>query len=361
MFARMNRFILPITGFMIISGCYGLVKLDNDVDFHNHIEPLNLKNPALQWKKRTKDPIQDMVIVNDSLVLVWTHRGSVMIMNMKNGEKQGTSWTPSMGHITYLTISNNGNLFFYNSMKNDLVGAYDIRSGKHLWKNRVNHLIKNEPIVLSDSVVVIGTRMGLALYDAYNGDIIREKTNRLGIIRMIPSNDGRFFVVTDEGYLNCYDHHLKILWIQNLKLDFHLREYLERDQIFVGPGNDTLWVLDIETGMIKHGIDFMNGFDFKVQDNDLFLLYRDGSLTRKDIDGETSWTSNFKLGLPIGSFFHANGHLFIPFAKGVAISVETETGTEIWRSDTLRRLTGFWRSGTGILLQDIEFDMQYYK
>ena len=361
MVIQMNRFILSIVGLMIISGCYGLVRLDEGVNFHNDIEPLNLKSPTLQWKKRTKDPIQDMIIVNDSLVLVWTHRGSVMIMNMNNGEKQGTSWTPSMGHITYLTISNDGNQFFYISMKNDLVGAYDIRSGKHLWKNRVDHLIKNEPIILSDSVVLIGTRMGLELYDAYNGELIKEKNDRFGLIKIIPSKDGRFLMVTDDGQLNCYDHHLKKLWAQDLKLDLHLRENIERDRVFIGPGNDTLWVLDMETGMIKHGIDFVNGFDFRVQDNDLYLLYRDGSLVRKDINGQTSWTSDFKLGLPIGSFFPANGQLFIPFARGVAISVETETGTEIWRSDPLRRLTGFWRSGTGFLLQDIEFRMQYYK
>jgi len=361
MVIQMNRFILSIVGLIIISGCYGLVRLDEGVDFHNDIEPLNLKSPTFQWKKRTKDPIQDMIIVNDSLVLVWTHRGSVMIMNMNNGEKQGTSWTPSMGHITYLTISNDGNLFFYISMKNDLVGAYDIRSGKHLWKNRVDDLIKNKPIILSDSEVVFGTRMGLELYDAYNGELIRKKNSRFGLIKIISSTDGRILVATDDGHLNCYDHHLKKLWTQDLKLDLHLREYVEHDRIFVGPGNDTLWVLDMKTGIIIHGLEFVNGFDFRVRDNDLFLLYRDGRLTRRDINGQTSWTSDFKLGLPIESFFHANTNLFIPFAKGVAISVETEKGMEIWRSDTLRRLTGFWRSGTGFLMQDIEFQMQYYK
>ena len=330
MLIQINRFILSIIGLIIISGCYGLVRLDEGVDFYNDIEPLHLKSPTFQWKKSTKDPIQDMIIVNDSLVLVWTHRGSVMIMNMNNGEKQGTSWTPSMGHITYLTISNDGNLFFYISMKNDLVGAYDIRSGKHLWKNRVDHLIKNKPIILSESEVVFGTRMGLELYDAYNGELIKEKYDRFGLIKIISSSDGRFLMVTD-------------------------------DRIFVGPGNDTLWVLDMKTGTIIHGLDFVNGFDFRVRDNDLFLLYRDGRLTRRNINGQTSWTSDFKLGLPIESFFHANTNLFIPFAKGVAISVETEKGMEIWRSDTLRRLTGFWRSGTGFLMQDIEFQMQYYK
>ena len=46
MVIQMNRFILSIVGLMIISGCYGLVRLDEGVNFHNDIEPLNLKNPT---------------------------------------------------------------------------------------------------------------------------------------------------------------------------------------------------------------------------------------------------------------------------------------------------------------------------
>jgi outer membrane protein assembly factor BamB len=120
-------------------------------------------------------------------------------------------------------------------------------------------------------------------------------------------------------------------------------------------------VLDEETGNIQNSIQFINGFEFTVQDNDLFFLYRDGLLKRMSLNKRTFWASDFELGIPGESFFHTDENLIVPFAKGVVINVNMNTGTEIWRSDSLQRLTGFWQAGRGFLMQDIKYQMQYYR
>ncbi|SVD59182.1 uncharacterized protein METZ01_LOCUS412036, partial [marine metagenome] len=205
------QFILSILLWIMISGCYGSVHLDDDVKFDHINELIRLNHPTLQWYQKTKDPIQDLIRVNDSLALIWTHRGSVMIFNLNIGRKQGSAWTPSMGHITGITVNNGGNRFAFISMKNRMVGAYDIRAGKQIWKNRVDNLINNEPLILSDTVVVIGTRYGIKLFDLNNGELIKEKNNRFGVVKFIPANDGRFLVVTDDGHLQSYNTQLSQL------------------------------------------------------------------------------------------------------------------------------------------------------
>ena len=168
---------------ILIIGCYGSVQLNNDVEFYRNQKPTNLNHPALQWNRKMKNPIKGLITVNDSLALVWTHRRGVMILNLNNGKKEGSVWTPPMGgHITDLTVSKDGQLFAYVSMKNKVIGAYDIRKGKHIWKRNADNLIKNKPLILSDSIMVVGLRSGIKLFNLNNGEIIKEKLNRFGVI-----------------------------------------------------------------------------------------------------------------------------------------------------------------------------------
>ena len=347
---------------ILIIGCYGSVQLNNDVEFYRNQRPTNLNHPVLQWNRKMKNPIKGLITVNDSLALVWTHRSGVMILNLNNGKKEGSAWTPPMGgHITDLTVSKDGKLFAYISMKNRMIGAYDIRKGKHIWKRSTNNLIKNKPLILSDSIMVVGLRSGIKLFNLNNGEIIKEKLNRFGVIKLFPTSLERFLMVTDSGFLQCYDYQLSKIWSQTLSLNFESNINVDQDRIFIGPGRDTLWVLDEETGNIQNSIQFINGFEFTVQDNDLFLLYRDGPLKRMSLNKRTFWASDFELGIPGESFFHTDENLIVPFAKGVVINVNMNTGTEIWRSDSLQRLTGFWQAGRGFLMQDIKYQMQYYR
>ena len=95
---------------LLIIGCYGSVKLNNDVKFYQNQIPTNLNHPALQWHHKMKNPIKGLITVNDSLALVWTHRSGVKILNLKSGKKEGPAWTPPMGgHITDLKVNDNVN------------------------------------------------------------------------------------------------------------------------------------------------------------------------------------------------------------------------------------------------------------
>ena len=347
---------------LLIIGCYGSVKLNNDVKFYQNQSPSNLNYPALQWHHKMKNPIKGLITVNDSLALVWTHRSGVKILNLKSGKKEGTAWTPPLGgHITDLTVNDNGQLFAYISMKNKVVGVYDIRKGNHVWKKNVNNLIKNKPLILSDSVMAVGLRSGIKLFNLKNGEMTQEKFNRHGVIKLFSTNLKRFLMVTDSGVLQCYDYQLSKIWSQALNLNFESNIYIDDDKIFIGPGRDTLWVLDEETGNIQNSIQFINGFEFSVKDNDLILTYRDGSLKRINLNKKTLWASNFEMGIPSESSFHTDENLIIPFTKGVVININMRTGAEIWRSDSLKRLTGFWKAGPGFLMQDIKYQVQYYR
>ena len=347
---------------LLIIGCYGSVKLNNDVKFYQNQIPTNLNHPALQWHHKMKNPIKGLITVNDSLALVWTHRSGVKILNLKSGKKEGPAWTPPMGgHITDLKVNDNGQLFAYVSMKNKVVGVYDIRKGNHVWKKIVYNLIKNKPLILSDSIMVVGLRSGIKLFNLNNGELMQEKLNRFGVIKLFSTNLERFLMVTDSGVLQCYDYQLSKIWSQALSLNFESNIHIDQDKIFIGPGRDTLWVLDEGTGNIQNSIQFINGLEFNVQDNDLILTYRDGSLKRINQNKRTLWASNFEMGIPSESFFHTDENLIIPFAKGVVININIHTGAEIWRSDSLQRLTGFWKAGPGFLMQDIKYQVQYYR
>ena len=357
--AHLFHFVLL---WLLIIGCYGSVKLNNDVEFYQKQMPTSLNYPVLQWNHKMKKPIKGLITVNDSLALVWTHRSGVMIMNLNDGKKEGPAWNPPMGgHITDLTVNNSGQLFAYVSMKNKMIGVYDIRKGNHIWKKSVHNLIKNKPLILSDSIMVVGLRDGIKLFNLKNGEIIQKKLNRFGVIKLFPTKSERFLVVTDAGFLQCYDYQLYKTWSQELSLNFESNICIYQDKIFIGPGREILWVLDEKTGDIQNSIQFLNGFEFDVQNDDLFLLYRDGSLQKTNLNKRTLWASNFDLGIPSEFFFHTDENLIVPFARGVVIIINTHTGTETWRSDSLQRLTGFWKAGSGFLMQDIKYQARYYK
>jgi len=346
----------------VIVGCYGTVQLDNDVEFLHQEQSIIPVEPSLKWQRKTRDPIQDLIPVNDSLALAWTHRGTVMILNLNDGKKQGSAWTPSMGHIASITVNRDAGWFLYISLKNRQAGAYDLRSGKQIWKNRMDHLIRDGALIIADTAVVMGTRRGLKLYKALDGELIKENQNRFGITKLFAAGRNRFLAVTDAGDLQCYDHQLSQLWTQPIGLNSESKTDLHQGRIFTGPGRDTLWVLDEKTGNIHLELPFRNGFDFEALENDeLVLAYRDGRVSKMNLDGDRSWTADFGLGLPGAPFIHAGGHLFLPYARGVALNVDSRTGKELWRSEPLRRLTGFWPAGSGFLIQDVKYQMQFYQ
>ena len=107
---------------------------------------------------------------------------------------------------------------------------------------------------------------------------------------------------------------------------------------------------------------FKNGFDFQVLDNDeLVLIHREGKVTKMNLNGNHSWTANLKLGLPAASFIHLRDHMFVPYARGIVLSIDSFSGKEIWRTERHRRLTGFWPVGAGFLIQDVKYQMRYYQ
>jgi len=356
------RLLLFILVSSLIVGCYGTVQLDNDVEFFRQEQSIIPVEPSIKWQRKTRDPIQDLIPLNDSLALAWTHRGTVMILNLNDGKKEGSAWTPSMGHITSITVNRDADWFVYVSMKNRQAGAYDLRSGKQIWKNRIDHLIRDGALIITDTAVVMGTRRGLKLYNALDGELIKENQNRFGITKLFAAGRNRFLAVTDAGDLQCYDHQLSQLWAQPIGLNSEAQTVLREGRLFTGPGRDTLWVLDEKTGNIRLGLPFRNGFDFQVLENDeLILVHREGRVTKMNLDGDRSWTADFGLGLPGASFIRAGEHLFVPYARGVALNVDSRTGKEIWRSEPLRRLTGFWPAGSGFLIQDIKYQMRFYQ
>ena len=258
------RLLLFILVSSLIVGCYGTVQLDNDVEFFRQEQSIIPVEPSIKWQRKTRDPIQDLIPLNDSLALAWTHRGTVMILNLNDGKKKGSAWTPSMGHITSITVNRDADWFVYVSMKNRQAGAYDLRSGKQIWKNRMDHLIRDGALIIADTTVVMGTRRGLKLYNALDGELIKENQNRFGITKLFAAGQDRFLAVTDAGDLQCYDHQLSQLWIQPIGLNSESKTDLHQGRIFTGPGRDTLWVLDEKTGNIRLGLPFRNGFDFQV-------------------------------------------------------------------------------------------------
>jgi len=80
-----------------------------------------------------------------------------------------------------------------------------------------------------------------------------------------------------------------------------------------------------------------------------------------NLNGNHSWTANFNIGLPAASFIHLKDHLFVPYARGIVLSIDSLTGKEIWRTDHQRRLTGFWLAGAGFMMQDVKYQMRYYQ
>lgn len=356
------RLLIFILVSIFILNCYGTVQLDNDVKFLRQEQSIIPVEPSIKWQRKTRDPIQDLIPLNDSLALAWTHRGTVMILNLNDGKKEGSAWTPSMGHITSITVNRDADWFVYVSMKNRQAGAYNLRSGKQIWKNRMDHLVRDGALILTDTVVVMGTRQELKLYNALDGELIKENHNRFGITKLFAAGRDRFLAVTDAGDLQCYDHQLSQLWTQPIGLNSESKTDIHQGRIFTGPGRDTLWVLDEKTGNIHLELPFRNGFDFEALENDeLVLAYRDGRVSKMNLDGDRSWTADFGLGIPGASFIHAGDHLFLPYARGVALNVDSRTGKEIWRSEHLRRLTGFWPAGSGFLIQDVKYQMRFYQ
>lgn len=345
-----------------IFGCYNMIQLDQEINYKYNGKSKIPINPKLKWVEKTRDPIQNLIPVNDSLALLWSHRGTVMIMNLNNGKKKGHSWSPSKGHISNIELNHNADWFVFSSIKNRQAGIYNLRSGKQVWKTRIKDIIKDGILIVADTSIIIATRKELHLYNAENGILKKSNYNRLGITKLLFSDSNYIFLLTDSGELQCYNQDLYLLWNQNININTESKIIVYKDEIFVGPGKGSLWILDKKFGYVKKKLPFENGLDFQIfNNNELILVDRHGQISKLKTDNNYFWTTNFQLGLPSKNFIINDQYIFIPYSRGIVLNIDSSTGKEIWRSLPMKRLTGFWPTEKGFLVQDTKYSMMFYQ
>jgi len=344
-------------------GCYGNVKVKSEISnsYKNQMESDN--NPELIWGREIRDPLNDIISLNDTMALVLTHRGRIMVLNLTNGKRVSSSWTPSGEKINFISLNRNKKWFAYVSKGNNQVGVYDLKLGKLIWKKEIKNLINNSPVIINDSTFLIGTRIEFLLFDSFNGEEKKRVHNRLGITKIFPRLNKNLFSITDHGELQCLDHNLITLWSKPVGASVESKLKIKDSLVFIGPTKiDSLWALDYRNGNANHKIYFRNGHEYILHnDTSLITISRSGEVQFANLKEQIFWRKHFDYGLVNQKSIINNDTILIPFARGSLIRIDARTGKQIWSSNDMKRSTGIWEAGKGFIMQDISFKINYYQ
>ncbi len=344
-------------------GCYGSVKVKNEIPNSYESQMKSNQEPDLKWGREIRDPLNDIISLNDTMALVLTHRGRIMVLNLNNGKRESSSWTPSGEKINSISLNRDKKWFAYVSKGNNQIGVYDFKLGRLIWKKEIKKLLNNPPVILNDSTFLIGTRFEFILFDSFNGEEEKRVHNRLGITKIFPRLNKNLFSITDNGELQCLDDNLMILWSKPVGGSVESKLMVKDSLVFIGPTKiDSLWVLESTNGNTYYQTYFKNGHEYILNDDArLITISRSGNLQCVNLRDHTFWTMNFGYGLVNQKSIINNDKILIPFATGFIIQIDSRTGKQIWRSNDMKKLIGTWEAGNGFIIQDISFKINFYQ
>ena len=121
-------------------GCYGSVKVKNEIPNSYESQMKSNQKPDLKWGREIRDPLKDIISLNDTMALVLTHRGRIMGLNLNNGKRESSSWTPSGEKINSISLNRDKKWFAYVSKGDNQIGVYDFKLGRLIWKKEITVL-----------------------------------------------------------------------------------------------------------------------------------------------------------------------------------------------------------------------------
>ena len=345
---------------LLFFNCYGSVSLDKDLDIQSlkHIS----EKPDIKWEQKFSEPFQDVFQINDSLVLVFTHRSTAFIFNVFSGKKDGSKWHPNLRKFSTINLDNDGIFFAFTSRKGERAGLYDLALGELRWKQKAERLIEGGLAIVNDTLVAIATRNKLKFLSIDTGEILSEKRVRQGIISLQQVGD-HLFIIQDNGILKAFNVD-KSLWEIDLGLNHEsIISLADEDKLMVTK-KESLYILNNHSGKKVNEIEWEPlAYVFSLPDKEkIILISKTGKMGNFSIPtGEQIDISSINQGLIKYEPTISGDHCIMPFANGYLKSVSLENGIINWEIETGKALTGFWRTGKGFLTQDTKKILRYYQ
>lgn len=323
-------YLLIAAAFISLISCSGRLKLKIDYYPDSHEVKNDFSSQAyLKWKEKLVSPAIGVEAINDTTIIIYTHRGEVFYIDLEDGKVTGNIWQPFREPVAARLRQDN--LLFVGGVLDAKLTAFNLENRKIAWKKRKLQINPNSLMLSSDSLVTFNNNY-IYKIDKHSGEIINRAANKLNIRDGLKILEGRVAAIDESGALYIYDGNLIPGKIVNLKLAADNKSVVHNSLIAAVDGNGRVAVFDISKNKIVvekslgspvYAPPFYDG-------ESLVIGKSNGEVVSYDGNGVELWIYRGE-GLINKPLYSTGNELIVPYARGLIVALNKTSGRELWR------------------------------
>jgi len=253
----------------------------------------------LRWRFKTNGTIYSTPAVVDNTVYFGSNDGYFYAVDLKAGElkwkfKTGNTieTSPAFLRIQNKKVSNaqTERIYFGSNDKNFY--CLDARTGKVIWKFKVEGWLMSSPIIV-DSIVYFGSGEGvLYAVSALNGNLVWKFQAQKAIYSSPAYSDGKiYFGSLDKNFYAVDSKTGNLIWIVSTEGMINSSPVVFGGTVFFGSNDGKLYAVDSRSGWVKWKFQIKGQITQTpaVDDKAIYFSSADGALYIVSHDGKLLW------------------------------------------------------------------------
>jgi len=347
-----NQMKYSVLLILFLVGCGGRLKTTIDIDYGYSAELVSLPElPELVWRERLISPVNDIAIVNDSTVIVFTFRGEIFLLNTRSGDIEGNIWQPFREPVAAFNITDNY-LYIAASLDEPLM-AYDLTSRKRRWRNKRIQVMPASMTIIKDTLYVSNASRLLA-FDRLTGSRLYSRNIENTLKNQLLSAHNNLIAFSSDGEVVIYNTNLQVKTKIALNLSLSVKATVAGNMLAVVDGSGQLFIIDLPTNTILWKKKYDSTiFAAPVIHNDRLLVgLSNGTVIIYKLNtGIEEWRYQ-GLGLINLETIVTGNEYLIPYSRGEIVAIDQKNGKVIWKYATDNVIRSLWEVNDGLLYID---------
>ncbi len=337
---------------LFLVGCGGRLKTTIDIDNGYSAELVTLpKLPELVWREKLISPVMDIKIANDSIVIVFTYRGEIFLLNTRSGDIKGNIWQPFREPVAAFNITDNY-LYIAASIDEPLI-AYDLSNRKRRWRNKRIQVMPASMTIIEDTLYVSNVSQLLAL-DRLTGSRLYYRNIENTLKNQLLSAHNKLIAFSSDGEIVIYNTSLQVKTKIALNLSLSVKATVAGGLLAVVDGSGQLFIIDLLTNAIvwKRKYESTIFAAPTIHNDRLIIGLSNGTIIVYNLNtGIEEWRYR-GLGLINIEPVITDNEYIIPFSRGEIVAVDQKSGKIIWKYATENVIRSMWEVNDGLLFID---------
>jgi outer membrane protein assembly factor BamB len=321
-----------------------------------------IAEPVLRWTFKSPSPPNHALLLNDSSLLITTHRGELFGLNLHSGKRITRLWKPFKKPVEILAFDTRHGVLFLTSTVDKKVLAYQLTTADILWEIPLAHALP-EMIIQDEWAVVPVLRRQLQLLDKHTGTLLSSQVLPGVLSSGLFQIDSSYWALLESGELLCFDQQLKLAGKYSIVCSPQSALGICGQIILIGDAEGRLYLFDSRSRKLLLRDRYKQPFYTAPLLSDALIIAAkaDGQVMALDsCSTKVQWKfcEDGLINLPLQQ---CDGLVIIPYTKGVLVALDRRTGLLQWRKETERQLRWIMMTPRGILAADRSNKIYYWE